>query len=91
MYALTSGGDETTAQRGGASPGAAVDAGGADSPADGPETGGGPSKGAAPPPDKYTKVPLCSEAAGSLPLPDRNEASDRHQESRDRATNSCAW
>ncbi|MCX4488060.1 serine/threonine protein kinase [Streptomyces anulatus] len=88
VYALTSGGGEPSDRRGGPSSGAAGDGA---SPAADPGDGGEPSKGAEARPDTYTKVPLCSEAAKNLPLRGRDEASDRYQESGDRASNACWW
>ncbi|MFD0375739.1 serine/threonine-protein kinase [Streptomyces sp. NPDC127112] len=40
---------------------------------------------------KYMKAPICSEAAGRLPLPARSEELDYYSEGYKGASTSCAW
>ncbi|WP_433543809.1 protein kinase domain-containing protein (plasmid) [Streptomyces sp. CA-294286] len=42
-------------------------------------------------PDTYTKAPVCSEAAGQLPLPARTKELDHYREGYKGASTSCAW
>ncbi|WP_067487896.1 serine/threonine-protein kinase [Actinomadura hibisca] len=42
-------------------------------------------------PDRYTKAPICSEAAPKLPLPPRSTDRDAYSERSDEAETSCEW
>ncbi|MCX4693585.1 serine/threonine-protein kinase [Streptomyces sp. NBC_01408] len=42
-------------------------------------------------PDRYLSVPRCEEAAGTLPLPERNTEKDSHDDSAERSNTHCAW
>ncbi|AXK34634.1 serine/threonine protein kinase [Streptomyces armeniacus] len=42
-------------------------------------------------PDKYTKMPLCSEAAGKLPLPEGEVKAGNDIEASHQAVTNCSW
>ncbi|MFC9977937.1 serine/threonine-protein kinase [Spirillospora sp. NPDC127200] len=58
-------------------------------------TSGGAADGLALPgssePDKYTKAPICSEAAPKLPLPPRKVDKDTYSEGTEDAETTCSW
>ncbi|WP_327359237.1 serine/threonine-protein kinase [Streptomyces sp. NBC_01304] len=43
------------------------------------------------PPDKYTKIPTCAEAAGQLGLPERDKNQDSSGDSTKAASTGCTW
>ncbi|MDG4860938.1 serine/threonine-protein kinase, partial [Streptomyces sp. T-3] len=54
-------------------------------------TRGDGADGSSGPPDKYTKVPTCAEAAGQLGLPEREKKDDSTGDSTNEASTSCTW
>ncbi|MEU2069276.1 serine/threonine-protein kinase [Streptomyces anulatus] len=88
VYALTSGGGEPSDRREGSSSEAA---GAERTPAADPGDDGESSADAEQRPDRYTKVPLCAEAAKNFPLKGLDKDSDNYRESGDRASSTCSW
>ncbi|MFG2875955.1 serine/threonine-protein kinase [Streptomyces sp. NPDC048337] len=51
----------------------------------------GGEQSAAGPADKYAAMPICAEAAGKLPLPERRKDRDGYDQRTDSAKTSCEW